>query len=362
MINDLSYRYNGYSINNYDQCKNFVYSLNNNDLSQAYYKRYINKKTNNQTNNQSIKFLGKGGEGVVFLISTNDCGDIVMKIIKHKSNKIINNEQYYAKITRNIIDNNHSPNFLYIYDIIKRDNFDLILSEYADGTLEQCIEYNHLDNDQKWYSLLFQIVQAVKVMQKLNIYHGDMKPKNILFKKIDKNTIFKYDQYKVNTYGYLFIVSDFGHAQSLLMNENKKSIELHIQSNSDLEHIKTIHKRIMVTSIVKKYKLNQLIDIINKNNDIYFDGYYKKEVDKINNELKSYPQSVKDRMILRNVAYYVVEKGYIQPNDLEVRIMPSNKIINMIEQFDNKNIDEILQMIYQQLNPPIEGSHIVTFM
>ena len=67
-----------------------------------------------------------------------------------------------------------------------------------------------------WKSCLFQILMMLITYQKVfNFTHNDLHTNNIMFIKTDKTFInYKYDDkhYKIETYGKIFKLIDFGRA------------------------------------------------------------------------------------------------------------------------------------------------------
>lgn len=349
----MEYRNNQlYNVNDYDKCYDIVNELTDNNLRDLAYSKY--KKESIPF--AKLDFIGKGGEGIVYILNNNNCGHIVIKVMEKY--KITHKTIFFIDQCNKLIKNNISPNFLYSYGVIKKDKYGVIMSEVATGTVENWVKNNH--SDREWLSFLFQIVQGVYCMQTImKTYHGDMKPKNILFKTLnDNNTIFKYNingkSYYVPTYGYLFLISDFGHAQSLLLAEHKNYIKTYINSNADLEHIIDLHKRIMVSAIQKMYKINDILNIIKLNNDEYFENYFKTEKEKIQKELSKYPQAIKDKMLLRSAIYYIIEKNYIKwsdiPDEFQDMKLPSNEIILFIDSWRNKTIIDIIKSFSEFFN------------
>lgn len=339
----MEYRFNGYFLKDINFCINHINLINSDHRNML--KEYKNNtflKNNLIANDYIIKFLGKGGQGNVYLLESLNCGKIVFKITK--VNYESRREVYLLKDCKKIIDNKISPHFIYYYDDIILDDYYYTFMEYADGTLEDWLKEEH--NESEWLSFIFQILYAIFIMQYvLKTYHADLKPKNILYKKINKG-YFKYNifdkTYYVPTFGFLFMISDFGRAQSLLFNENNltnESILALIKDNNDLEHIETLPKRILVSALEKRFtKVEHFINYIKNNfTDYEFDKYLNTEKEKINMELSKYSDFIKKRMLLRSLMYYAVEKNYIKPNNIPDNFFtmkyPPKNIKEMIEKF-----------------------------
>lgn len=336
-MNNLNYRNNGYQLISLNHCLDFLNNFGTHKLGQLYYNysNYSNDSHHSNHSNSHLKFLGKGGQGRAYLIHTGDCGYVVIKISPIRRSKSKSefgtesgddSEIAMIPLCRDIVDRSISPNFLYYYGTKNIGNFTVILSEYADGTIENWIQTSHTYDE--WQSFMFQFLIAVLCIQTILMgYHSDLKPKNIFYKKIS-TPYFKYyitgssteTLFLVPTYGYMYLVADFGHMQSLLLPHNKlnaNSIKLFMKNNIDLEHIFGLYKRIMVTIIEKTYNINQLITLIkNQASDEYFEGYYDTKKNEIERDMKNYPQKIKDKMLFKSVCYYVVEKKYITVEDI----------------------------------------------
>ena len=339
----MEYRHNGNDVNDLDICKNLI---------NLFDYKMINNLFNNKINNQTIKFIGKGGQGRVYMIQDEKCGTIVMKIIKNNKSIEYENEREMSIYCKKLIDKNICPNFLYIYFTKSIGNYGLIMSEYANGTLEDWLKLKH--TYEEWRSFLFQYLMGIYCLQyKLKTYHADLKPKNIFYKNLLIDTNFEYvinqKIYNVPTYGYLYMLADFGRAQSLLLKHNKlnaNAIKLSIKNNMDLSHIIDLPKRIIVNTLETIYSLDDLLNIIKIRNDKYFKSYYDDKVNEINKNLSKYPEHIKKNMIYRAIAYYIVEKQYIDINELPDNMMkmklPPEKIIDQIVNFSGKEIEEII--------------------
>ncbi len=348
------YRLGTHIVKNIKKCVSYVNNMSKNERMQLL-KFKENQISDASTPMHNITFLGKGGQGIVYLLHSDDCGDVVFKI--SSNNDETKREIFFLNKVKELIDNNVSPNFIYNYNNILLENKYYIFNEYAEGTLEQWMENDHSTDE--WDSFMFQILYAVFIMQnKLKMYHADLKPKNILYKNIKKG-YFKYilndEVYYVPTYGNLFIISDFGKSQSLLLKNNTiddTSIQTCIDENLDLEHISSLPKRIIVSALEKKYKYDnkELINIIKKHSDTVFDMYYESEKKKINYDLEKYPEFIKKKMLLRSIIYYAIEKDYIDvatiPKDLFTMKYPpitTNKKIEHIFS-SHKKIIELLKL------------------
>lgn len=378
------YRSNNNDVLDFSTCNDIISSFEYKLVDRLYKNNYkLNEDHNIRNYLVNIQIIGKGGQGKVYKITAIDlidiknnskdtynikrCGYIVIKIIKDNKSIEYNNELKITNYCKDIIDRRICPNLLYFYGVRYIGNYSIIMSEYADGSLEDWLKTHHSYDE--WRSFMFQFLVGVLCVQtKLRGYHSDLKPKNIFYKKlVDTKLTFEYEvvqgkenkqkTFVVPTNGYLYMLGDFGRIQSLLLKHNKlneHSIKLFIKNNVDLEHIVDLPKRIMVNALEKIYSFDELINIIKLRDDIYFEGYLKNKKDEINKDLYKYPEKIKNKMLYRSIAYYVVEKRYIDPNEVPDNLMvmklPPSEIINQLENwYGKKNILEILDIFTEYI-------------
>ena len=126
--------------------------------------------------------------------------------------------------------------------------------EYADGDAKFLFKDEY--HDTKIYkSFIFQILIAIYSFTNYTmLYHRDVKPDNILYKKINENIVLHYKindiDYYVPTYGYLFMLADFG--------------IVNFKLGRRLDDIVNLNYKI-VTSYLSFYS-NKYPDVINKKN------------------------------------------------------------------------------------------------
>ena len=308
-------------------------------------------------NNKQLKleFLGKGGEGIVYKYDN-------YAIKFYKNIIVFNKDLFITRLTNRLANDKITNNFLTLYGYTQVFQKDVMIINLIDGNLENWILSKHTDDE--WLNMIFQMLYAVLTMQQcLKMYHADMKPKNLLFKKINPS-IFEYNiktnnktyAYKTKT-NYIFMISDFGHSSSLLFpkqeyNENNISndeINKLINKNKDLEHLASFHKRLIVTMINNTYSLDELVRIGNNNED--FNKYMANAKKEIEKDMHSYNDKVKSHMLFRSLAYYLLENDYIDIKSLQQKSknkihLPSKNIINILNSLSNLNgTTELLQKI-----------------
>ena len=263
-----------------------------------------------------LEFLGKGGEGVVYKYDN-------YAIKFYKKSVLFNKDLFALRLANRLSNDKITNNFLTLFGYTQIFKKDVMIMNLVDGTLESWILSKHTDHE--WLVMIFQILYAIVVMQKhMQMYHADMKPKNILFKKII-NTVFEYTVsnkiYKINA-NSIFMISDFGHSSSLLFqkkeynekNMQKADIMRAINNNLDLGHLSTFYKRLAVTIISNTYKLDDLINMGKNKAD--FMVYLEEKKQEIEKDMGSYNDKVKSHMLFRSLAYYLLEYNYINIDDL----------------------------------------------
>lgn len=277
-----------------------------------------------------FSYLGRGGEGIVYQIGDTK---YAMKIYKQKSK--FNKEIVILKRLNKI-----SDGFLKIHGNINLYGHQILFMDLINGSLENWAEKKR--SDREWICMIVQILCGLLILQtKLQICHTDMKPKNILYKHTEPvNFKFSFDNLNImfKTSDF-FYISDFGHAQSnFIFADNNKidkdKIDLCIENNLDLGQLGAFHKRLAVSIITKFYTLSDLMNIGKK--DTHFVEYSKKIKEEINVEFKKYGDSVKYKMLFRDISYYLLEKNYfdienLPHTDSSSYVLPSNSVINILE-------------------------------
>lgn len=136
-------------------------------------------------------------------------------------------EEYeIMKITNKFINEYICPNFIQVYAF--NENVPLIIMEYADNNCRFLFKENKYIPTEIYKTFLFQILMSIYFLNThLNLYHKDVRLPNILYKKINPNTVFHYkinnNDYFVPTFGYLFMLADFGKTDT---NKNKTRTDI----------------------------------------------------------------------------------------------------------------------------------------
>jgi hypothetical protein len=230
----------------------------------------INKCTKLLNKIDNLEKIGEGKEGIIYYVTSPQCGSVVMKINKEEKNQTHENEKKFISLIQKIILDDICPNFIYTYIV----NNKYILMEYADGDLSKLYKDEDIFfNKIIIKNIIFQILMGILVMQKiLFMVHNDLYIKNIFYKKISKSNI-KYFEYNINgekfyleNIGFLIIIADFGNSQSLLIPESDNrytysKIKNMIKNNYDL---------VLLNKILFSYEYKKIIKyIFSLKTDIY---------------------------------------------------------------------------------------------
>lgn len=232
------------------------------------YSTLFNSKKDITINNITYEYVGKGGQGVVFKID-----NYAIKIIPKEKYQ---DKEYKIGLYLNNLLNGVSINFIKVYDKIETDNYVIIKMDYVNGKFVNWMYKKH--DDKEYLNMILQLLINLRILQnKINLYHRDMKPKNILYKDLDTNINFTYElnnkKYTINT-NIIFYITDFGHSISDITDDNISNNK-YVTQDSDLYELSMLAQRIKVDRILNIYKLDDLIKIASRNE--HFKGYYENE-------------------------------------------------------------------------------------
>lgn len=296
------------------------------------YNKFINSKDKVNINGSVYIYVGQGGQGVIF---KNETTGKIIKLFKKKLNKSIINELVFMKMCKYALDKNYTPGLIEYYEDKYLDMNVIVSMEQLDNTLEEWSSFHKSKED--WTSMLFQLIQITLTMNNiLFIKHNDMKPKNIMYKKLNRKIIHKYNINDKSYYvpiTYLFKVIDFGHSEY----DSKKNTT---HNPKDLEQIFILYKRELVNKIIDNTSTEELKQLAIKSNK--FESYYKKEYDYILNTFNKYPDSIKNKMCKKAIAYFVVENELINIDKYE-NILPDKSIIDAMKRFESMNFNDLLR-------------------
>ena len=301
--------------------------------------------------NIKFEFIGAGGEGVVYKALNFYAVKIYKSIVARETIiEMKSNEVAIMKKSTELLKQSITINFLELFQTFDKLNHTVLIMELVTGNLEEWCNEHHTDDE--WINMILQILYNVIVMQKcLLMYHADMKPKNILYKKLSKPMSIAYTikgdnkiSFVIKT-SYIFIIADFGHSNSLLLKHNEldnDKIKYHIEHNSDLDHLIYLYSRLAVNKIQDIMTIDDLLKVAG--DDKLVKTYYENEINKINTEMRDYPKHIKNRMIFRSVAYYLLEKNLLDVSKIvKNSMLPTKYVKDTLEDLGNEKL--IIDMI-----------------
>ncbi len=302
------------------------------------YSTLFNSKKDITINNITYEYVGKGGQGVVFKID-----NYAIKIIPKEKYQ---DKEYKIGLYLNGLLNGVSINFVKVYDKIETDNYVIIKMDFVNGKFINWMYKKH--DDKEYLNMILQILINLRILQnKINLYHRDMKPKNILYKDLDTNINFTYElnnkKYTINT-NIIFYITDFGHSISDITDDNISNNK-YVTQDSDLYELSMLAQRIKVDRILNIYKLDDLIKIASRNE--HFKGYYENEKKKIDNKMNTYPEFIKQKHLTRNIAYFILENNLL---DIDISDIMSENIENILNSLLDDDIDKIIDKLYELNN------------
>ena len=316
---------------------------------------FISKKDTIIDSNE-YKFIGKGGTGVVYRVNLETKNvNLETKNVNLETNtpfaiKIIpkekfNPNEYKIGLYLNSLLDNTSINFIKTLDKTEYDEYIVLKMDLVDTSLAEWSKTYHTSNE--WYLCLLQILINLRILQqKINLFHRDMKPKNILVKTFENVINFKYElnskEYEINT-NTIFYITDFAHSQCDL--NQTKFITNYDTTDNDLYELRNLPQRLKVDNLIKQYKnKDDLIKIASQSE--YFKGYYEKEKEKILTKLKSYPDFIKDKHLIRNISYFIVENNLIK---IDISDIMSEEVELFFNSILDEDIDTVIDKLYETI-------------
>jgi serine/threonine protein kinase len=299
-------------------------------------------------NNVLYKFLGKGGDGIVFLSQNR-----VIKIYTRVIMNTILKEFYVVGLLQELKYINQ--NVIHIDRYYLSTKYPVLIMEPMDGSLEDFCEIaKNINNDMIWLSMIFQITYGLMFLNKLGILHNDTKSKNILYAKTSK-TEFEYNidgiKYKIPTNNYVFKIADFGAIQihgSTLNTLSDTVIQQYLDQREDLYELSRLWFRILVNYARKYITIDILKPLIESNKD--FKKYYEEQKIDINKKLNHMPQKIKDNMILRSLIYYGIENNIIDETEIIKKYnlsKPSEIVLKTLNGLVDMNIKNVFDLFKQ---------------
>jgi serine/threonine protein kinase len=208
--------------------------------------------------------IGSGGQAEVFKAVSEKCGSVIIKKSgKAKYNEKENNKKFQALIwenkfmlkIRNLINDNICPNFIKVIDFIPEKKY--LILEYADGDCSKLFQ-KEFKFDILWSFLCQSLIGLLSLHKILKVFHRDLHFGNVLYKKINENIVFSYEingkQYLVPTFGYLFMISDFGKSAEIdYIEKTEKKHYINASTVRDIEIFSLAFDKTIIKSISKAH-------------------------------------------------------------------------------------------------------------
>jgi hypothetical protein len=275
----------------------------------------------------------------------------------NKTNENINKEIYFYELTNELVLNDICPNFLLMCGYNKNNKNNEIYLEQIDNTFLNFFKITNDDDIIK--SAFFQILYGIAVMgKKISTLHTNLHSGNIYYKKINNDIkYFEYNidgiTYLVKNYGYLFVIGEFNHAQTLLTNKfnkmTKVDIEFGINYNYDFNYLKLLYNKILKENLIIFIKtFNDLKKIIKSSGENNLNKLYNQYSIEINKKYLELSNSDKEKKIINLLIYYCIENELLLFDKINknkfIYKLPTNKINSLIHiVFSSK--DDILNVI-----------------
>ena len=290
-------------------------------------------------------YMTEGSEGKIYDI-TFTYQNITYNKLVVKITKFHQTEYNILKFCSDSVKKGSVSNFLKLYAHKCIASKCVYLMEKADDSLENWFKYPQ--STSAWKSFMIQILFALDFLSNNNICHGDLKPKNILYTKYDKEIKVKYKSYIFST-DIIFYIVDFGSSESTILGKDRLTdieINLCTQNHTDFYYIGGIPNKLKMKYLTRWYSLDSLISYIKSQNDKNIDSYVNNKKNSLNNI--NIPKHHKKANLYRAVAYYALEHYDIdlhinKSNDIKVQLPPKEIEKLFINVFSSKDkIDTIL--------------------
>jgi serine/threonine protein kinase len=334
---------------------------NNIIITNSIISKLIEKLDDKMINNIEYKYIGKGGEGVIFL-----CKGKIIKIYTQYDINSVLKEFYVVGLLQELVD--ISKNIIKINRYYLSTSHPVLIMEYMDGNLaEWCDEIVHNPNnlnktdlDNTWLSMIFQVTYGLMFLNKLKILHTDSKSKNILYSKTNSADSYNYQinvrsdeskniiSFNVPLCGYIFKIADFGAIQILGSTLNRISdeeIKERLNNRSDLHELSRIWYRILVNYARNDYSWTQINPILESNKK--YREYHEEQKQNHNKTLGHLPPRVREVLILRSLIYYGIENGFISELDIIKKynlVKPSETVTTVLDGLMNTNVKNVFEL------------------
>ena len=173
-------------------------------------KSMIKKTTNPEETYTQIKELGEGAFGKVIKVEHKFTKEYRAIKIIDKTNLIDGIEDNEIENEITILKSLDHPNIIKVYEFYDYNGSIFIVSELVgDGDLYKLIEELKVLNEQLSLKILYQLLSAVTYLHSENVFHGDIKPENIMIDNFKKCKISNKST-KTDLFGFDIKLIDFG--------------------------------------------------------------------------------------------------------------------------------------------------------
>ena len=285
------------------------------------------------------KPIGKGTFGEVYKATEKNSG-------KDYAIKKIPIDKFDNDVINNMLLMNNCENSIKYYGYFKEKNFIYLIMELCDCNLSQMIEKKKL-KIKEIKELLEQLNNAFKTMHKNSIIHRNIKPENILIKKLKNNN-------------NLYKLGDYESSKQINKSNNTsnkaKTNELNVKnnlnndiSNFDLWFIGIlIHKlcfgKIPKNNVIQKMNNKYLDDLIQK-------LLIKKKIDKNNNNGRFIWEEYFNHNFFKNEYIQEIEnlKKSLEQFNKKIKVI-INLINDKLKEFNNLINKEIKNIFTNEFN------------
>ena len=287
--------------------------------------------------------IGKGGQAKIYIVENEDCGTIVIKHF-NKSTTFIRERDALLEIKKLII-NNTCPNFILMHD--SNETNKNIYLEYIDKDIKHL--YNNFMKpicDEECKTLFFQILYGLLCQYELcNILHNDTQIINIFVKFIDINSVFCYTindkKYYVPTYGNLFMLGDYGCAETIDNKMEQPNTDFHkFLDNVLFVFTRKLYEDDEINTLEQFYKIVAR-DVMVKNG-INYDKIYEKTFKR---------GKSKGEITRKAIRKLMLECIKLKLFNYKEYFVNYNVIDTILEIFKYNNIIEVFENVYTEYSP-----------